>query len=92
MSEQLVERAEGAEEFTAEIPDEHVDPGHGNTVAAWAAVLVMLVGIGAGTVFFYLDQPLYVWICAAVTAGGLVLGGLLKVVGLGKKRPAAKSE
>ncbi|WP_293697999.1 DUF6704 family protein [uncultured Agrococcus sp.] len=74
------------------MPDEHIDPGHGNTVAAWTAVLVMLVSIGAGTVFFYLDQPLYVWICAAVTAGGLVLGGLLKLVGLGKKRPAAKSE
>lgn len=92
MSEQLVERVDSADEFTAEIPDEHVDPGHGNTVASWATVIVMLIGISAGTVFFYLEQPLYVWICAGVTAGGLVLGGLLKLAGLGKKRPSTKSE
>lgn len=92
MSEQLVERVDSADEFTAEIPDEYVDPGHGNTVASWATVIVMLIGIAAGTVFFYLEQPTYVWICAGVTAGGLVLGALLKLVGLGKKRPSSKSE
>lgn len=85
MSEQLVERAESAEEFTAEIPDEIIDPGHGNTVAAWTAVIVMIIAIAVGTVFFYLEQSTMVWICAGVLALGLIAGGVLKLLGFGKK-------
>ena len=84
MSEQLVER-NSAEEFTAVIPDEIIDPGHGNTTAAWTAVIIMTIAIAAGTVFFYLEQPTAGWICAGVLVLGAISGGVLKLMGFGKK-------
>ncbi len=33
------------------------DPGHGHSPAAWTAVVIMLVGVAAGTVAFCFEQP-----------------------------------
>ena len=32
------------------------DPGHGHSPAAWTAVIVMIIGLSLGTVFFFLAQ------------------------------------
>ena len=88
MSEQLVEQDLVAEEFRAEIPAEIIDPGHGNSVAAWTAIIIMVVAITAGTVFFYLDMPLYVWLCAGLVVVGLLAGWVLKLMGFGVKSSA----
>jgi hypothetical protein len=63
------------------------EPGHGNSPAAWVAVVVMLIGITAGTFAFWFDQPLYVWISAGVVVFGLLLGLVLAKLGYGVKGP-----
>ncbi|KAM9862724.1 hypothetical protein ACI1US_01448 [Leucobacter sp. BZR 635] len=67
--------------------NQHGDPGHGDSPAAWTAVVVMLIGIAAGTVFFFLQMPTLVWVCVGVVALGLILGGILAKAGYGVKGP-----
>ncbi|MDM4764048.1 HGxxPAAW family protein [Galbitalea sp. SE-J8] len=59
------------------------EPGHGNSPAAWTAVVIMLVAFAAGTVFFWLDLPALVWASAALLVVGLLVGILLKKLGYG---------
>lgn len=63
------------------------EPGHGNSPAAWVAVVVMLVGITAGTLAFWFEQPLFVGISAGVVVFGLLLGLGLARFGYGVKGP-----
>ena len=63
------------------------DPGHGDSPAAWTAVTVMLVGIAAGAVAFFLQQAWLVWICAGVVVFGALLGWVLAKTGYGVKGP-----
>jgi membrane glycosyltransferase len=63
------------------------EPGHGHSPAAWVAVVVMLIGITAGTFAFWFDQALLVWISAGVVVLGLLLGLLLAKLGYGVKGP-----
>jgi membrane glycosyltransferase len=63
------------------------DPGHGHSPAAWVAVVVMLIGITAGTFAFWFDQALLVWISAGVVVFGLLLGIVLAKLGYGVKGP-----
>lgn len=67
--------------------EELTDPGHGDSPAAWIAVVLMLLGITAGTVFFLLDEALLVWISAGFTLVGLLVGWLLAKAGYGVKGP-----
>lgn len=63
------------------------DPGHGHSPAAWTAVVIMLIGFTAGTVFFCLEQPVLVWISAAVVVVGAIVGWVLAKAGYGVKGP-----
>lgn len=69
----------------AEYDPAFVDPGHGHSRAAWASIVVMLVAIAAGTVFFFLDQPLLVWISAGVLVIGAILWPVLVKAGFGEQ-------
>lgn len=63
---------------------EHLnEPGHGNSIAAWATVGVVVVAFAIGTVFFFLDVALMVWLSAALAVGGVGLGYYLKKAGYG---------
>lgn len=68
------------------------DPGHGDSVAAWTAVIVILVAFVAGTIAYWFDQPALVFASAGLAVIGLVLGFLLKAAGYGvggsKSKPA----
>jgi len=72
---------------------ESSDPGHGNSAAAWTAVVIMLVAVVAGTVAFALDVPWLVWACAALFVVGLIVGWVLKKLGygVGGAKTAAKA-
>lgn len=59
------------------------DGGHGDSPAAWAAVVIMLVGVAIATTALFLDVIPVVWLGAALIPVGLVIGGVLKAVGLG---------
>lgn len=63
------------------------EPGHGHSPAAWVAVVIMLIGITAGTFAFWFDQALIVWISAGVVVFGLLLGVILAKLGYGVKGP-----
>ena len=59
------------------------DPGHGNSPAAWTAVIIMLVAFTVGTVAFFLDLPVVVWASAGLAIIGLIVGWILARVGYG---------
>ncbi|MBX3196071.1 MAG: DUF6704 family protein [Schumannella sp.] len=63
------------------------DPGHGNSPAAWIGVTIMLIAIAAGTVFFFLDQPVLVWASAGLLVLGLLAGWVAAKLGYGVKGP-----
>lgn len=66
---------------------QHEEPGHGDSPAAWTAVVVMLIGIAAGTVFFFLHMATMVWVCAGVVLVGALLGFILAKAGFGVNGP-----
>jgi len=66
---------------------QHGDPGHGDSPAAWTAVIVMLIGIAAGTVFFFLDMAALVWASAGIVVIGALLGFILSKAGYGVNGP-----
>ena len=63
------------------------DPGHGDSPAAWTAVIVMLLGIATGTVAFFLHQAWLVWVCVGIVVVGGLLGWILAKAGYGVKGP-----
>jgi len=60
-----------------------VDPGHGDSRAAWISVIVMLIAVSAGTLFFFLDMPILVWASAALLLVGAILWPILVKAGFG---------
>ncbi|MEO7122983.1 MAG: DUF6704 family protein [Lacisediminihabitans sp.] len=67
--------------------DDTSDPGHGNSPAAWTAVIIMLVAFAIGTVAFFLDLAVVVWACAGLVIVGLIVGWVLARVGYGVGGP-----
>ncbi|WP_166984922.1 DUF6704 family protein [Canibacter zhoujuaniae] len=63
------------------------DPGHGDSPAAWTAVIIILLAFVAGAFFFFFDKPVAVFICAGVAAFGLLLGFILSKAGYGVNGP-----
>lgn len=63
------------------------DPGHGHSPAAWTAVVIMLVAVSLGTLFFFLDMPILVWASAALLVVGLIVGWALSKAGYGANGP-----
>ncbi|HEV7742558.1 MAG TPA: DUF6704 family protein [Pseudolysinimonas sp.] len=68
------------------------EPGHGNSPAAWVAVIIMLVAIAVGTVAFWLSAngiPLewLVWGSVGLLVLGPIVGGLLSKFGYGVNGP-----
>jgi hypothetical protein len=64
------------------VSDEN-EPGHGNSPAAWVAVIIMLVGIAGGTLAFWFDQPVLVFASVGVVVLGLIAGLVLAKLGYG---------
>ncbi len=58
-------------------------PGHGNSPAAWTAVIIMLVAFAIGTLAFWLDVPWLVWASAGLFVLGALVGLILKLAGFG---------
>ncbi len=61
------------------------DPGHGNSVAAWTGVTIMLIGITVGCVGFTIHNPMVTYIAIGIVAVGLIVGLIMRAMGLGNK-------
>jgi hypothetical protein len=59
------------------------DEGHGNSPAAWTAVIIMLVAFALGTFFFWFDLPWLVLAAGVLAVLGLITGKVLAVMGYG---------
>jgi len=59
------------------------DPGHGNSPAAWTAVIIMLVAFTIGTFAFWFEMVWLVWASAALLVVGLLVGLVLAKLGYG---------
>ncbi len=59
------------------------EPGHGHSPAAWTTVVIMLVAISLGTLFFFLDMPMLVWLSVVLLVIGLVVGFIMTKAGYG---------
>jgi hypothetical protein len=62
---------------------EHSEPGHGNSVAAWTTVVIVIAAFSIGTFFFFLENALMVWLSAGLAVAGPVVGYFLKQAGYG---------
>ena len=63
------------------------DPGHGHSPAAWTAVVIMLVAVTRGTVFFFFDMPILVWASFGLLVAGAIVGWVLAKAGYGARGP-----
>ena len=59
------------------------DPGHGHSPAAWTAVIIMLVAITLGTLFFWFDLPVLVWASVGLLVVGAIVGWAMSKAGYG---------
>jgi len=63
--------------------ENHIEPGHGDYVAAWTTVSIVIAAFALGTLFFWLDIAVLVWACAGLAVAGLAVGFYLKKAGYG---------
>jgi hypothetical protein len=61
------------------------DPGHGDSIAAWVAVIIIIIASGVATWAYYFDYIEIVWISGAVTLLGVAAGVVLAKMGYGIK-------
>jgi len=67
--------------------EEHAnEPGHGDSVAAWTAVIVIMVAFATGTLAMWFGRMDYVLVSAGLVLVGLVAGLVLSKLGFGVKR------
>ena len=62
-------------------------PGHGHSPAAWTAVVIMLIGFAAGTLFFCLHMAPLVWASVGVIVIGIIVGWIMAKAGYGVNGP-----
>lgn len=59
------------------------EPGHGNSPAAWTAVIIMLVAFAVGTLAFWFDVAWLVWASVGLLVVGAIVGAVLARMGYG---------
>lgn len=63
--------------------ENQIEPGHGDSVAAWTTVIIIIVAFALGTFFFWLGWAALVWASAGLAVAGVVVGIFLKRAGYG---------
>ena len=71
---------------------ESVEPGHGNSPAAWTAVTIMLVAFVIGTFAFWFAAEWLVWASAGLLLVGLLVGWIMAKAGYGVNGPKYASK
>ncbi|WP_129360872.1 MULTISPECIES: HGxxPAAW family protein [Micrococcaceae] len=65
--------------------------GHGNTISAWALVVLVVVGLTVGCVAFVVGNTPWVIVGLAIIVVGFIVSGVLKAAGFGKLGSRTKS-
>lgn len=63
--------------------DHDNEPGHGNSPAAWTAVIIMLIAFTGGTIAFWFEQAWLVWAFAGLLVIGPIVGAVMAKMGYG---------
>jgi hypothetical protein len=63
--------------------ENQTEPGHGDSVAAWTTVGIIIGAFAFGTLFFWLDIAPLVWASAGLALAGLAVGFYLRKAGYG---------
>ncbi|WP_112470025.1 HGxxPAAW family protein [Streptomyces triticisoli] len=58
---------------------------HGHTPAAWTGVIIAFIGFCVAGAFMVMAQPVGFWVGIALTLLGAVVGGIMRMMGLGQK-------
>jgi hypothetical protein len=58
--------------------------GHGHTPAAWTGVIISFIGFCVAGAFMVMAQPVGFWAGMVLIAGGAVVGGIMRAMGLGQ--------
>ncbi|MEJ1196611.1 MULTISPECIES: HGxxPAAW family protein [unclassified Streptomyces] len=59
---------------------------HGHTPAAWTGVIIAFIGFCVAGVFMVAAQPLGFWAGMVVVLLGGVVGGIMRMMGLGQPK------
>ncbi|MER7897613.1 HGxxPAAW family protein [Streptomyces sp. NPDC096046] len=61
---------------------------HGHTPAAWTGVIIAFIGFCVAGAFMVMDQPVGFWAGMVVVLLGGVVGGVMRMMGLGQPKEA----
>lgn len=75
----------------SELSDLGKDPGHGDSVAAWTTVIIIIIASITGTLALWFDQISLVWASGALAVVGLLVGLALRKAGYGVGGKHAKN-
>lgn len=67
------------------------DPGHGNTVAGWTGVFIVLLGFIVGCIGVNLAMTPVLYAGAGIAVLGPIVGLVLRAAGMGGKKSKAKA-
>ena len=62
--------------------------GHGNTPAAWTAVIIMMIASVVGTLGVMMSNWIVFWVGVALVAVGAIVGKVMQMMGLGQPQHA----
>lgn len=66
-------------------------PDHGNSVAAWTAVTIVMIASCVAAVGVLISSPLLFWVGVALVVVGVASGKVLAMMGFGIKRELSSS-
>lgn len=67
------------------------DPGHGNSVASWTTVIIIMAAFALGTWFVWIGSEAGAYASAGLVLVGLLVGWVLKKAGYGVGGSKTKS-
>ncbi|WP_138275341.1 DUF6704 family protein [Rhodoluna limnophila] len=68
------------------------EQGHGDSVASWTAVTIIMIAFTIGTFAFWFDQPAIVIASGVLAIAGIPVGMILKKMGYGVGGSKSKSK
>lgn len=71
---------------TPELPKSKPSTNHGHTVASWVTMILIMAGALVSLFGVIGATPALAWAGLAIALGGLLVGGVLRAMGLGQPR------